>query len=76
MKPLKNYILTLNNTYDALFKAFSKGRKHAVKVGQKNQLLLMKTTISELIDMKKEFYAHGNFSNNCFRKTKQLCFGE
>jgi hypothetical protein len=61
MKPLKNYILTLNNTYDALFKAFSKGRKHAVKVGQKNQLLLMKTTISELIDMKKEFYAHGNF---------------
>jgi len=61
MKPLKNYILALNNTYDTLFKAFSKGRKHAVKVGQKNQLLLNKTTISELIDMKKEFYAHGNF---------------
>ncbi len=61
MKPLKNYILILNNTYDTLFKAFSKGRKHAVKVGQKNQLLLNKTTISELIDMKKEFYAHGNF---------------
>tara|TARA_B110000046_G_scaffold186039_1_gene231702 strand:+ start:773 stop:1633 length:861 start_codon:yes stop_codon:yes gene_type:complete len=61
MKPLKNYILTLNNTYDTLFKAFSKGRKHAVKVGQKNQLLLNKTTITELIDIKKEFYAHGNF---------------
>ena len=36
----KNFILELNDTYLNLFKSFSKGRKHASKVGVKKSLII------------------------------------
>jgi hypothetical protein len=60
--PKKNYILELNKPFNLLFKSFSKGRKHAVKVGEKSNLILKNITIFELIKLKKEFYNHIIFS--------------
>ncbi|QOD62292.1 hypothetical protein H9I45_07575 [Polaribacter haliotis] len=52
----KNYILRLDSSHDKIFKSFSKGRKHAVKVGEKNNLQVKETSIQKLIEIKKEFY--------------------
>jgi hypothetical protein len=60
----KNFILKLNNTYDVAFKSFSKGRKHAVKVGLKHNLILKETSILSLIKIQKEFYSYTNYSEN------------
>lgn len=62
MESRKNYVLELNDTYQNLFKSFSKGRKHAVKVGEKKKLELRNTSISSLIKIQVEFYNYNNFS--------------
>ena len=67
---MKNYILELNNSYDTLFKSFSKGRKHAVKVGAKNNLSVKNTSVVELIDLKNKFYDYQGFSEN---KLTDIC---
>ena len=59
---MKNYVLDLKNSYEALFKSFSKGRKHAVKVGEKNNLAIKNITILELIDIQNKFYNYPGFS--------------
>ncbi|MFK8058819.1 MAG: hypothetical protein AB8B78_01895 [Polaribacter sp.] len=56
-----NYVLQLSDSYQNLFKGFSKGRKHAVKVGEKKHLTLKTISILELIEIKEKFYAHENF---------------
>ena len=61
---MKNYTLELNDTYEMLFKSFSKGRKHAVKVGAKNNLTVKNTTIVALIDIKNKFYDYPGFSES------------
>jgi lipid II:glycine glycyltransferase (peptidoglycan interpeptide bridge formation enzyme) len=58
----KNYILGLNDTYINLFKSFSKGRKHAVKVGEKKGLVLKPISILSLIKIQEEFYNYTSFS--------------
>lgn len=58
----KNYILKLNNSYELLFKSFSKGRKHAVKVGYKKSLTLGETSILSLIKVQEKFYSYTSFS--------------
>lgn len=58
----KNYILKLNDSHSNIFKSFSKGRKHAVKVGEKKELILKETSIASLIKMQEEFYSYTNYS--------------
>jgi len=60
----KNYVLILNETYTHLFKSFSKGRKHAVKVGEKKGLTLGETSISSLITIQNNFYNYTGFSKD------------
>ena len=67
---MKNYILELNDTYEMLFKSFSKGRKHAVKVGEKNNLSVKNTTVVELINIKNKFYDYQGFSES---KLIEIC---
>ena len=67
---MKNYILELNDTYEMLFKSFSKGRKHAVKVGEKNNLSVKNATIVELINIKNKFYDYQGFSES---KLIEIC---
>ena len=45
-----NYILPLDNEYNFLYKNFSKGRKHAVQQGLKNQFTIKEIPFSELLD--------------------------
>lgn len=62
MERKKNYILSLKNSYEILFKSFSKGRKHAIKVGVRNDLFVAKTTLLPLVNIKKKFYNYEGFS--------------
>ncbi|AQS93744.1 hypothetical protein BXQ17_06585 [Polaribacter sp. BM10] len=55
---LKNYKLTLNTDYVSFKKNFSKGRKHAIKVGEKALLYVEETTIAELIKIHKDNYSY------------------
>ncbi|QTE23988.1 hypothetical protein [Polaribacter cellanae] len=52
----KNYILSLDASHDTIFKSFSKGRKHAVKVGERNQLEIKEVSLELLIEIKKDNY--------------------
>ncbi|MCG1035722.1 hypothetical protein [Polaribacter sargassicola] len=70
IQPLNNYVLKLDNSYEVLFKSFSKGRKHAVKVGEKNNLCIKTTTILELINIKNKFYNYAGFSAE---KLSEIC---
>ena len=64
----KNYVLSLENNYNSLFKRFSKGRKHAVKVAQKNELNTKVISILDLIKLKEQFYLHSNFPKDIIEK--------
>jgi hypothetical protein len=59
-----NYILKLNDSYSNLFRSFSKGRKHAAKVGEKKELNLKETSIESLIKIQEEFYTYTNYSKD------------
>ena len=67
----KNYILSLNEAYVHQFKSFSKGRKHAVKVGEKKELVLRETTISSLIKVQEEYYNYTGFSKERLEKLSE-----
>jgi hypothetical protein len=67
-----NYILDLNFSYDHLFKSCNKGRKHAIKVGGKHELMLRKTHIDDLIKTTKQFYKYGDFSIEDYRRLSHL----
>lgn len=54
----KNLFLNLSKSYSELFKNFSKGRKHAIKVGEKQQLVLKETSIESLIEIQKNQYEY------------------
>jgi len=57
----KNYILSLNDSYENLFKSFNKGRKHAVKNAEKHNLIIKTVSVDALIELQKENY---NYSLN------------
>lgn len=68
----KNLILQLNNNHENLRKNFSKGRKHALKVAEKNKLDVAETSIQSLIDIQKKLYQY-EFSEEKLQKlSKQL----
>lgn len=54
----KNYILKLSKEYSLLQKKFSKGRKHAIKVGEKAGLKLVPITIEKLIEIQSKNYEY------------------
>jgi hypothetical protein len=54
----RNYTLRLNKEYLEIQKGFSKGRKHAVKVGEKVGLKVASCTIEELIKIQSENYKY------------------
>lgn len=68
----KNLILQMNNNHENLRKNFSKGRKHALKVAEKNKLDVAETSIQSLIDIQKKLYQY-EFSEEKLQKlSKQL----
>jgi hypothetical protein len=52
----KNYLLKLSNEYEEYHRKFSKGRKHAIKVGIKAQLNLDDISIEKLIEVHQKNY--------------------
>jgi len=54
----KNLFLQLNKNHELLRKNFSKGRKHALKVAEKNQLQVAETSIENLIQFQKKLYKY------------------
>ncbi|MHB0754270.1 hypothetical protein [Polaribacter sp. M15] len=66
-----NYLLNLDQSYDELFKNFSKGRKHAVKSAYKNNLTTKAITIAELIEITDEFYPDLNYSKDTLKTLTQ-----
>lgn len=60
----KNYILVLNEPYIHQFKTFSKGRKHAVKVGEKQELSIKETSILSLMKIQEDYYNYSGFSKD------------
>lgn len=53
-----NFILSINKEYSELRKSFSKGRKHAIKVGEKQNLEVKNITIKELIEIQQKNYTY------------------
>jgi len=67
----KNYILSLNDCHEKLFKSFNKGRKHAIKSAEKHQLTLKKVSVNTLIDIQKDNYSY-EFSADQIKKLKNV----
>jgi hypothetical protein len=63
----KNLSVKLNKNYESICKNYSKGRKHAIKVAEKNQLMVAETSIQSLIDIQKKFYQY-EFSEEKLQK--------
>ncbi len=67
-----NYILSLQGSYKDIYKKFSKGRKHAIKQGVKNELSVSNFSIDELISIAKKHYAFKDFSLKEYNLLKRL----
>jgi hypothetical protein len=68
----KNLFVQLSKNHETLCKNYSKGRKHAIKVAEKNQLIVAETSIQSLIDIQKKGYQY-EFSEEKLQKlSKQL----
>ncbi len=67
----KNLFLKLTDNHDLLRKNYSKGRKHAIKVAEKNQLKVAETSIENLIELQKKMYKY-QFSEKKLRKLSEL----
>jgi hypothetical protein len=63
----KNLFVHLSNSHEIVRKNFSKGRTHAIKVAEKNQLILKETSIQSLIDIQKNSYQY-QFSEEKLQK--------
>jgi hypothetical protein len=68
----KNLFLQLNKNHELLRKKFSKGRKHAIKVAEKNQLMVAETSIQSLIDIQKELYQYEFSEKKLIKLSKQV----
>ena len=51
-----NYFLNIPEDYKQLYKNFSKGRKHAIKVGEKQGLELNITSVNYLLEIHNKYY--------------------
>jgi len=62
----------LNNGYSTLYKGFSKGRKHAIQQGLKNELTIEEISFNQVLDLSKENYSFKELSENDYLKLSKL----
>lgn len=67
-----NYILSLNDNYEMLYKSFSKGRKHAIKQGLKEQLTIEQVSFSQILKLSKLHYSFKEVTAKEFQKLTNL----
>lgn len=67
-----NFILALNSDYNALYKNFSKGRKHAILQGLKNELTLEEVPFSKVLALSKKNYSFKELSDKEYQKLTTL----
>lgn len=63
-----NYILSLENEYQMLYKGFSKGRKHAIQQGLKHQCNIEEISFSELLLLSKKHYSFKEITEIEYKK--------
>jgi hypothetical protein len=67
-----NYILTLNRSYESIYKTFTKGRKHAIKQGANYGLKTTDFLIDELIILAKKHYNFTSIKEEDYDRFKKL----
>ncbi len=67
-----NFILDLDENYSRLYKRFSKGRKHAIQQGMKNELIIEEVAFTEVLVLSKENYSFKEFSKKEYQKLSKL----
>ena len=68
----KNLFVQLSKNHETLCKNYSKGRKHAIKVAEKNQLIVAETSIQSLIDIQKKLHQYEFSEEKLEKLSKQL----
>lgn len=67
-----NFILDLNSSYEELYKSFSKGRKHAIQKGLRNEFIVEEVQFNEVLKLSKENYSFKELSENDYLKLSTL----
>lgn len=67
-----NYVLELNDSYKTLYKEFSKGRKHAIQKGLKNNLTIEEAPFEKIVLIAKENYSYQELKEHDFQKLRNL----
>jgi hypothetical protein len=67
-----NYILSLDKEYKTLYKGFSKGRKHAIQQGLKEQLSIEEISFSELLKLSNQHYSFKEVTAKEYNKLAKL----
>lgn len=67
-----NYILSLNKTYNVLFKNFSKGRKHALNQGLKNECIIQEIDFQDVLTLSRENYSFKEILDKDYQKLSKL----
>ena len=67
-----NVILDLNKPYNELYKRFSKGRKHAVQQGLKNEFIIDEVAFKDVMNLSKKNYRFKEFSAKEYEKLSML----
>ena len=63
-----NFILNLNDSYSELYKRFSKGRKHAIQQGLKNELTIEEVAFKDVLILSKDNYSFKEFHEKEYQK--------
>ncbi|WP_299012223.1 hypothetical protein [uncultured Polaribacter sp.] len=69
---LKNHIIVLDKSYLEIKKTFSKGRKHAIKVAEKNQLEVLPITLDKLLEIYTKNYDY-KIAKNILKDLENYC---
>ncbi|WKD84912.1 hypothetical protein KCTC32516_00248 [Polaribacter huanghezhanensis] len=68
----KNYILSLDKEYKTLYKGFSKGRKHAIQQGLKEQFAIEEISFSEVLKLSNQHYSFKEVTAKEYEKLTKL----
>lgn len=68
-----NYTLSLQDSYDSIFKSFSKGRKHAIKQTQKQTLRMVEDfELTDLVSIAKEYHDFKEIEDADYMRLQKL----
>ena len=67
-----NFILNLNDAYSDLYKRFSKGRKHAIQQGFKNELTIEEVPFKDVLILSKNNYSFKEIPEKEYQKLSDL----